>query len=185
MRCPRYSTPLHAPLPNASGSVRADHLSGRHVTHCRRLRLLSSYFTSAARAVERSRKSTAVMQSCQLGVFAERLRRIAKRSYGLPRSEANKWSFQRTFSTEFCDRRVAVRHSGRHRRPLCFEDRTTTSMSPPVNRVGRSVDASSAPPAAFQQVVPTPMRGTERYAYPDFRPNEATKCVNVPVRCDY
>ena len=57
MRSPRYTTPLHAPLPNASGSVRANHLSGRHVTHCRRLRLLPSYFTSAARALERRQTS--------------------------------------------------------------------------------------------------------------------------------
>ena len=52
------------------------------------------------------------------------------------------------------------------------KDRTTTTTFPPVNRVGRS------PPAAFRQVVPTPVRGTERYTsritYSDIRPNEAT-----------
>ena len=94
----------------------------------------------------------------------------------------------RTFSTEFCDRRdVVVRHLGDTAVRTVPEGRSTTSTIPPVNRVGRSADASSAPPPAFRQIVPTPMRSTERYAsriaYSDLRPNEATGQPRCRHRC--
>jgi len=61
------------------------------------------------------------------------------------------------------------------------EGRTLMSTITPVNHLGRSVDASSASPPAFRQVVPTPMRSTERYAsritYSDMRPVEGTDTI--------
>jgi len=108
-------------------------------------------------------------------------------------SEANKTSDQRTFRPSSVTGRWSYDTLGDTANRTVPEDRTTTPTIPPINRVRRLVDASSALPAAFRQVISTPMRSTEQYAsriaYSDIRLNEATgqpRCRRrrQPVRCD-